>query len=661
MKLNEKLFTSIQARLLWIFLTITMITVVIVIAFNQWIRVQLVAAADSALLVSATLTANQIDEFNRSNQQAFHIGSRLPILIDYILADEDQRNDSEFRKQTLDTLASLQFEPWDEYYVLSQGLLDGDGLNILDTSNENIGIDESQQVYFRTTVLGGSVNTSALQYNQERSGIYFYYAVPIRENTEPFSIVGVLRIQVSIASIQDLVFDNTRGQDLHVALFAENYVRVVDNQHEELLFRSITNFSQEELITLHENQALPPLSDSQISIPLPNLVEALVNTQKSQIITGQTHLDSDGEERIAIIQLETVPWYLTVSQPSAQYYLPIQRQTTGIFFLAILLTLIALISSIFVSRRITEPIRILTAVAERVAEGDLDTKAPITSNDEVGTLTKTFNEMTSELQQFRYTLEERVEKQTNKAIADRKLLEQKNLEFALEHERIRILSEFIRKASHEFKTPLSIINLNSHLVKRLLPMDRQNYISLITEQSKYIEGLVNMMVLMSRIDSGITIPTKLIHIDEFMKAIYISEKSSFERKNAIVDFNLQSEDAWVYANPELLFTSIQNILHNAIKYSQDSLEINVKTRRIHDTIIISIQDNGIGIPQALQSRIFERFFRVDEAHSTRGFGLGLPIAKRIIESSGGTIELESELEIGTTVTIKLCHYAADAK
>lgn len=78
MSLIEKLFTSIQSRLLAVLLLITLLTVAIVITFNQWLRVQLITEADNALLVSAAQIANQIDEFNRSNRQVFNVGSRLP-------------------------------------------------------------------------------------------------------------------------------------------------------------------------------------------------------------------------------------------------------------------------------------------------------------------------------------------------------------------------------------------------------------------------------------------------------------------------------------------------------------------------------------------------------------------------------------------------------
>jgi signal transduction histidine kinase len=661
MPLAGKFFSSIQARLLVVFLVITLLTVAIVVAFNQSLRVQLLTEADHTLINSADQIAAALESINRSNQQVFNVGSRLPALVDFLQASEAQRQDSEFRERTRVTLDSLQIQPWDEYYILSHAILDRQGKNILDTAQENIGADESQQDYFRATLSGGAVNISGIQYRPDRGGIYFYYAVPLREEAPPTSIIGVLRIQVTISSVQNTVSKSARGQHFNVAVFDENYVRIVDTQHEELLFRSIATFSEQQIAALKSRYAIPPLPDHDVSIP--SLVELLSRTNQNQVVSGYMTPNSTTEEQLAIVRLKTVPWYLVVSQSAEQFYQSVQQQTTGTLVLAIALTLVALISSYFISKRITEPIRTLTAVAEQVAEGRLLIKAPITSSDEMGTLAKTFNLMTTELELARATLEERVEKRTQELseaneklkheIVERERYEKQALELALEHERGRILLEFIQNASHEFKTPLSIINLNAYLAKRLLPGDSQPLMIKIAEQSKYIDGLVSRMVLMSDLDSGLSTPSEYLRIDELIKTVYIRQEGTIKEKKALIHLELHSPDTWIYADPELLFIAVQNILDNALKYSIDPIDISIKTYTLNGTVSIIIADNGIGIPEDLKTRVFERFFRADVAHTTRGFGLGLPIAKRIVETLGGTLELESEVGKGTTVTIKL--------
>ena len=659
----EKVFSSIQGRLLAVFFISTLLTIAIVFAFNQWLRLQLIAEADNALLVNALQIADRIDEFNRSNQQVFSVGSRLPDLVDFLEADDVRRSDPDFQERTRFTLDSLEVEPWDEYYILSQAILDEHGRNILDTARENIGADESQEEYFRAAFIGSSINISSIQYRPDRSGIFFYYAVPLREIDTPNSVIGVLRIQMTIASIQNIVFESVRGQDLNVSVFDENYVRIVETEQEDLLFRSVASYTPEQLSTLRSTYAIPPFPANEVTIPVPGLYDLLAHTRQFQVASGYTLPNTETEKRIAIVKLDTVPWYLITSQSNNQYYETVQRQTTGLLVLAISLTIVALLASLLISKRITEPIRTLTAVAEQVAEGRLDIKAPVNSKDEVGTLARAFNLMTSELELAHATLEERVDKRTQELletnerlkheIVERERYEQRALDLVFEHERRRILSEFIQKASHEFKTPLSIINVNSHLVKRLLPADRQRLMNTIEDQTKYIDGLVSRMVLMSRLDSGISTPMEYLLIDDVIKMVCSTVESTYQEKPLRLTLDLQAPHSFVYADRELLLTALHNLVDNALRYSRDSVEITVTTRMQARRVSIEITDNGIGIPVDLQPRVFERFFRVDEAHSTRGFGLGLPITKRIIENMGGSIVLDSAVVSGTTVTIHL--------
>jgi signal transduction histidine kinase len=88
-----------------------------------------------------------------------------------------------------------------------------------------------------------------------------------------------------------------------------------------------------------------------------------------------------------------------------------------------------------------------------------------------------------------------------------------------------------------------------------------------------------------------------------------------------------------------------------VRFTPEGGQVRIQTMNNNDTVVLIIKDTGIGIPEDDIHRVFERFYRVDQAHTTRGFGLGLPIAKRIIERFDGTINIESKLDIGTTVKL----------
>lgn len=663
MPVLAKLFPSIQARLLAVFLIVTLVTVVIVFGFNQRIQTELIAQADTALLVSAMHIADRIDEFNRSNRQVFNVGSRLPDLVEYLQADAAQRADPATRQRTLLTLDSLEVEPWDEYYVLSQAILDRSGVNILDTDAANIGDDESGHEYFHATLLGGTISMSRIHYRPDRGGIYFYYGVPLRDNEPPNSIIGVLRLQVTIASVQNIIYESAPGQGIDVALFDEYLVRVADTAHESLLFRAIVAFTPTQSAALRAEYLIPPLPDEGLSLPIPGLAELLTEVRQSAVATGYMTPAAEREDRLAIVRLETVPWTLVISRPIAAHLRTVQGQTTGILLLAVSLTFIALIASYLIAKRITEPIRALTAVAKQIAAGELHIKAAVSAHGEVGTLAAAFNQMTTEVESARALLEERVEQRTQELlvaneklkheIEERQRYEKQALDLAMEHERRRLLSEFIQNASHEFKTPLSIINVNSHLAKRVIPADNLRYIATIEDQSKYIDGLVTRMVLMSRLDSGIPTPAENVRVDDFVRSVYTRMADVFQHKHATARLDLQAAQTCIYVDADLLAIAVQNVLENALNYADEPAEITVTTRAYGETVTIKVEDNGIGIPGEMQARVFERFFRVDTARSTRGFGLGLTIAKRIVENAGGTITLISAVGKGTIVTIQL--------
>jgi len=138
----------------------------------------------------------------------------------------------------------------------------------------------------------------------------------------------------------------------------------------------------------------------------------------------------------------------------------------------------------------------------------------------------------------------------------------------------------------------------------------------------------------------------------------VSDRFSFQMKQKGIGGSVLIEDgietAWF--DRDQIDQVLDNLMSNAIKYTQDGGHIEISARKpTPDTVSISVKDNGMGIPEKDQARIFERFYRVDKARSRNmgGTGLGLSIAREIIKAHGGTIELESEVNRGTTVTFTL--------
>lgn len=234
----------------------------------------------------------------------------------------------------------------------------------------------------------------------------------------------------------------------------------------------------------------------------------------------------------------------------------------------------------------------------------------------------------------------------------RKLIRQRELEIRLEQERLKLLTTFIQNASHEFRTPLTTIMANNYLIPKLddLPK-RQERSEIIQSQVQRISNLVDMLLLMAKIESDSTHHPKPLQLLPVIKRIADDYRLKFGNKPAL-SLDLSPNLPNVFGDEDHLEITIRQLLDNAYRFTSVDGSITVSTGAT-DTVWIRIQDTGHGIANEDLPHVFETFWRKDEAHSMHGFGLGLPIAQKIIEQHNGTLEIESVLEAGTTVSITL--------
>ncbi|MBI1258366.1 MAG: tetratricopeptide repeat protein [Chloroflexi bacterium] len=236
----------------------------------------------------------------------------------------------------------------------------------------------------------------------------------------------------------------------------------------------------------------------------------------------------------------------------------------------------------------------------------------------------------------------------------RKLLD--TLDVVLEKEKSRILSSFIQSASHDLNTPLTIINTSLYLLERISdPNAQKDRLALVKEQVAYLQSLIADLINMARLD-GISEPElQPLDLDELLTAIQYSSiaRLTAERQLAI-DFSLSDTPLVVQANADLLQQAVFNIIQNAIQYTPDNGAVWIETRMESGSAIISVKDTGIGITEEDLPHIFERFYRADKARTERGHsGLGLAMAKKIIDVHGGQIDVVSASDQGSTFRIVL--------
>lgn len=234
-------------------------------------------------------------------------------------------------------------------------------------------------------------------------------------------------------------------------------------------------------------------------------------------------------------------------------------------------------------------------------------------------------------------------------MTDRKQAEENRLEMLAQRERVAILSNFFRDASHEFKTPLSIINTSLYLLgKADKPDVRSEHYDRIRQQVTILTELVEALLLMSRLDSGTELTFSSINLNSTVRQVESSALDSAEERRPDVRLELSDNMPPVYGHMGYVNRALQNVVDNALRYTPQGRSIVLKTYVKNNYAVIEVADQGIGISSQELPKIFTRFYRGDEAHSTRGFGLGLPIARKIMQEHGGDILVDSNLDLGST-------------
>ena len=223
----------------------------------------------------------------------------------------------------------------------------------------------------------------------------------------------------------------------------------------------------------------------------------------------------------------------------------------------------------------------------------------------------------------------------------------------------RLKSDFVANVSHELKTPLALIRLYAETLElgRVPSQERRGeYYRVIGKESRRLTQLINNILDFSRIEAGRKeyrmVPSDVAHV---VRDVVESYRFAIEKLGFTLEADLAEDLPALEIDPEALSQALINLLNNAIKYSPERKSIKVTLRREERRVLLSVADQGIGIPRSEQRRIFEKFYRVETSlvHTTKGSGLGLALVQHITEAHGGRVELVSAPGEGSTFTLAL--------
>jgi len=290
----------------------------------------------------------------------------------------------------------------------------------------------------------------------------------------------------------------------------------------------------------------------------------------------------------------------------------------GIF---VIMGFISLIAMLFVANRLIKPLRQLTLATEKISGGHYEVPPDYKSNDEVGQLTRSFTKMIDEL---------------TKADAMQK--------------------QFISDVSHDFQTPLQQMKGYAALIREgeISDDEKTDYLRIIERESERLSNLSRQLLVLTSLDAGRQHEAATIFsLDNQIREIVTRFRWQLERKD--ISLTAEIDEVMIEGDESFLEQLWENLLSNAIKYTSVGGVISLALGAEGGEIIFRISDNGIGIPEAHLPYVFDRFYRADEARSSHieGTGLGLAIVKKIVDFHGGSIDIDSRVDVGTTISIRL--------
>jgi PAS domain S-box-containing protein len=243
-----------------------------------------------------------------------------------------------------------------------------------------------------------------------------------------------------------------------------------------------------------------------------------------------------------------------------------------------------------------------------------------------------------------------------------KQAERQTIELRLQKERVRLLTEFIRDVSHDFRTPLAIIQNSAYLMTRVGDSERQkSYQDKIVKQVNRLESILTDMMTMLRLDAKESISAFPVQVNLLLRDSVEQLAHPIKEKHLQVHYQFADGLPAIFGDPNDLDRAFLSLLDNAVRFTPEAGTITLKTHLVSadsaapSAILVEIRDTGIGLAASELPQIFNPFYRADKARSAQsgGVGLGLPIAQRVVELHHGRIEVESLEGQGSTFRVYL--------
>ncbi|HEU4766237.1 MAG TPA: ATP-binding protein [Pyrinomonadaceae bacterium] len=436
---------------------------------------------------------------------------------------------------------------------------------------------------------------------------------PVLALAVPISSGGMIVARIDGAAIAEL-FRNIE--------LADNAVIAVFDSQRRVLYRSSA-----------ENTYLgTDRSDSPLFAPLNKQSKAVVETTSPY----------DGVKRIyGLVVVGSTDCVVATGIPSSSLFSPARRQIGRYLIFCLLALLCAIAAAILIAQSIARPILKLSNAAKEFGRGELKARANVKNRGELEELGAAFDEMAQSI-------------------------ETRTVRLA---ELDRLKSEFVGGVSHELRTPLTTIKTLTRVLLRggESQEERREYLETIAaECDRQIDLVLNLLDL-SRIEAGaFTVYREKVDIGEVLRNCAVIERQAASIRTHDLKVDLADDELWAIGDENALRRVLCSLVENSIKYTPDGGHIILSARYEREEVVIRVSDSGCGIRACDVPHVFEKFYRgrpsetgnaTVDCHSfaptAPGIGLGLYLARTIVEESGGQIYIEASNDRGTTIAIHL--------
>ncbi|MCC7448018.1 MAG: response regulator [Anaerolineae bacterium] len=357
--------------------------------------------------------------------------------------------------------------------------------------------------------------------------------------------------------------------------------------------------------------------------------------------------------RVGLFSEEGVQWTLYYTVLKSDILSSVTNSRLVITVVAAVALLVAVLAALVITRSITQPVETLTKSAIAISEGDLKQRVAIRDRSEIGTLANAFNTMTEQLSISYATLEKRVEERTAQLAEATRRAETAS----------KAKSVFLSNMSHELRTPLNVVigytssmlNMPQMYDNAPLPRVYQQDIQLIMENGRYLLGLINDILDLSKIEAGkLELNRTAVDLNETFQGVIATSVGLVKDKPVQIRPDFPDHLPKVWADPMRVRQIILNLMSNASKFTERG-SITLQARDEDGKVRISVIDTGIGIPEAALKHIFDRFQQAEQGIEKQygGTGLGLDISRQLTIMHGGELVVKSVVGQGSIFSFTL--------